>query len=215
MTDATELDLDAIRARVDAATEGPWEATPNGRILSLTWPCDDVAGWFGNKGAVVETLRNPDAEFIAHARTDVPLLLAALDEARENEAIMKAFRRRAFTAEVGHMEALTRAAAAEAALEEARTERDSVQFALDGFRGVARKDNEHLIARATAVEAEVERLRAVVERVEALRDEAERRGEESIARDFNGNPFPSVILPADLRAALDPAVPATEGGEER
>ena len=25
MTDATELDLDAIRARVEAASDGPWE----------------------------------------------------------------------------------------------------------------------------------------------------------------------------------------------
>ena len=43
----TTLDLDAIRARVEAATQGPWEHEP--------WA------------------------FIAHARTDIPALLAEVD----------------------------------------------------------------------------------------------------------------------------------------
>lgn len=77
------MTLDEIAARADAATEGPWEATPNDRIVSSTrtWPEGDpydVAGMFGHKGAVVEGCRTPDAEFIAHAREDVPRLVAAL-----------------------------------------------------------------------------------------------------------------------------------------
>lgn len=75
--------LDEIAARAELATEGPWEATPNDRIVSSTktWPEGDpydVAGMFGHKGDVVEGCRTPDAEFIAHAREDVPALLAAL-----------------------------------------------------------------------------------------------------------------------------------------
>lgn len=87
------ITLDEIAARADAATEGPWEATPNDRIVSSTktWPEGDpydVAGMFGHKGAVVEGCRTPDAEFIAHAREDVPRLVAALKavEARCDES---------------------------------------------------------------------------------------------------------------------------------
>jgi len=47
--DIEALDLDAIRARVDAATEGPWEASH---------------------------------EFAAHARTDIPALLAEVERLR-------------------------------------------------------------------------------------------------------------------------------------
>lgn len=89
-----DLDLDSIEARANAATEGPWLAhdersdlreenpdvnpmwvvahmEPNGVI----WVRDiaDIGG-----GEQDET----DAEFIAHARTDVPALVAALREAR-------------------------------------------------------------------------------------------------------------------------------------
>jgi len=84
------MTLDEIEARADAATEGPWEATPNDRIVSSTktWPEGDpydVAGGFGNRGALVEALHTPDATFIAHAREDVPRLVAAL---RAVEAVM-------------------------------------------------------------------------------------------------------------------------------
>lgn len=77
-TDASAA-LAAIRAREQAATPGPWTlwhrtkhaadvqaASPNsvgGTILHTIAPC-----WAG-----------PDAEFIAHARTDVPRLLDALE----------------------------------------------------------------------------------------------------------------------------------------
>lgn len=84
--------LDAIQARADAATEGPWDATgivddfgdweysevrhdftsPSGKI----WP-DQVLGTID--------LEEADAEFIAHAREDVPKLVKAL---REVETIM-------------------------------------------------------------------------------------------------------------------------------
>ena len=58
--------LDQIEARANAATEGPWEAHGS-LITSLTGPGGEVAEASGQ-----------DTEFIAHARTDVPDMAAAL-----------------------------------------------------------------------------------------------------------------------------------------
>jgi hypothetical protein len=69
------IDLDAVQARADAATPGPWRLTDGG------W------GEFvqDSEGRELWALRHTpevaDAEFVAHARTDVPLLVAALREA--------------------------------------------------------------------------------------------------------------------------------------
>lgn len=71
------IDLDAIRARCEAASPGPWRAT-NGLLASIV--AEVGCGWF------VETdiggssrLAAYDAAFIAHARTDVPALLAEVE----------------------------------------------------------------------------------------------------------------------------------------
>lgn len=69
----TELDLDAIEARVNAATAGPWQHDGND---GLVWPPrigDPVSG--SNEMA--------DADFIAAARTDVPALVAEIKRLRE------------------------------------------------------------------------------------------------------------------------------------
>ena len=58
--------LNEIEARANAATEGPWEAHGS-LITSLTGPGGEVAEASGQ-----------DTEFIAHARTDVPDMAAAL-----------------------------------------------------------------------------------------------------------------------------------------
>lgn len=80
------LDLDAIRARADAATEGPWETTQAQDEESTTWieaPYDDVLHHdergYGHMRENFAWMKRADAEFIAHARTDIPRLLAALD----------------------------------------------------------------------------------------------------------------------------------------
>jgi hypothetical protein len=74
--------LVAIRERTEAATDGPWTAdrdscqvdTPDGRALVLL---DDRA----------EPSRGiSDTEFIAHAREDVPWLLAIAEAARSLHA---------------------------------------------------------------------------------------------------------------------------------
>jgi hypothetical protein len=65
--------LDEIRGRLEAATPGPWW-TPNhihpAEVFSGTGLGDDVC--------VAEEMTKRDAEFIAHAREDVPKLLDAL-----------------------------------------------------------------------------------------------------------------------------------------
>lgn len=77
--------LAAIQARADAATEGPWEYI--GRNSIVTPPIDvDEADWGaeGHAGLRIHTsqdshaYRYADAAFIAHARQDVPALVAAL-----------------------------------------------------------------------------------------------------------------------------------------
>ena len=99
----SELDLDAIRARCDAATRGPWSVStltyPNGTTIvdSITgagepqW-CDYGEGegeWFTDSLVLVETDAGvygptmPDAQFIAAARTDIPALLAYVEELAE------------------------------------------------------------------------------------------------------------------------------------
>lgn len=81
------LDLDAIRERADAATKGPWHVEYCGERGYPQRVCNDAAvtvadtHWGGGGLA-------PDAEFIAHAREDVPALLAEIQQLRaELEAV--------------------------------------------------------------------------------------------------------------------------------
>lgn len=110
-------DLDALRARCEAATPGPWNVStltyPNGTTVveSITgvsepkWSDygDGEGEWFTDRLTLVETDAGhygptmPDAEFIAAARTDIPALLAHIDtlehtlaEERENVDTLRA-----------------------------------------------------------------------------------------------------------------------------
>ena len=76
MTDPRET-LAEIQARAEKATPGPWEdwggVDANGVTRAsgpITW--DDHGG---------EVFKPADADFIAHARTDVPVMAAALTAA--------------------------------------------------------------------------------------------------------------------------------------
>jgi hypothetical protein len=73
-------ELEAIRARAEGAAEGPWDSGrgdgrsatvsgPNGLGISVALPGEFYSAW------------KDTAEFVAHARADVPALLAALDSA--------------------------------------------------------------------------------------------------------------------------------------
>ena len=69
------LDRDAIRARLQAATPGPWkvcpdEATEGDLELVCQGTVDQHAG-----PICMHPLTSADAEFIAHAPTDVAALL--------------------------------------------------------------------------------------------------------------------------------------------
>jgi len=100
----SKLDLDAIEARAKAATPGPWTAdtkyasgdfglivggdlgfardgVPDGTTWKVAYVCydngdrpeDEDRAWYDEE----------DAEFIAHAREDVPALIAELRRLRE------------------------------------------------------------------------------------------------------------------------------------
>ena len=68
--------LDKIEARANAATEGPWEKSPRYKS-DCGWTVPGVSAEVTEE-LVVEAVRDADAEFIAHARTDVPDMAAAL-----------------------------------------------------------------------------------------------------------------------------------------
>ena len=68
----SELDLDAIRARAEAATVGPWYAVPVG--IHRVFAAPDVL--------VLSAGRMADARFAQCARTDIPALLAEVESLR-------------------------------------------------------------------------------------------------------------------------------------
>lgn len=77
--------LDQIAARCNAATDGPWETWQASDEESTTWidhRFGDVLNHdergHGHMRENFAWMKRDDAEFIAHARTDVPALVAAL-----------------------------------------------------------------------------------------------------------------------------------------
>ena len=85
--------LRAIRARVDAATEGPWEAFGT-TVGAFTGPgdCGGCSGLLSPEHepscywSEIAGASEPDAEFIAASRTDLPALLAAVEAVMELHA---------------------------------------------------------------------------------------------------------------------------------
>jgi hypothetical protein len=69
-----ELDLDAIEERVNEATPGPWETGMRGARKNV-YP-------LLSSDAVAYTSGTDDADFIAHAREDVPKLIAEVRRLR-------------------------------------------------------------------------------------------------------------------------------------
>lgn len=96
MTGMTRAALDAIRGRVEAATEGPWhshdfgyagEEEPSSIVVHVgrfdhsdlrTHDTETAVAWMPRW----EGQESDNATFIAHARTDVPDLLAEVERLR-------------------------------------------------------------------------------------------------------------------------------------
>ena len=78
MNDPRET-LNRIRKQADNATKGPWVCTLNGDESEVTYANAPIT-WDDHGG---EVFTEGDAEFIAHARTDVPALVAALKKVLE------------------------------------------------------------------------------------------------------------------------------------
>ena len=86
MTDTTApLDLDAIEARANAATSGPWYQGRDGRRYESSHEVFTREDMYDaeSRDAYPQAARSEDAEFIAHAREDVPALVAAVRERDE------------------------------------------------------------------------------------------------------------------------------------
>lgn len=68
------LDMDAIRQRCDQATPGPWKSYVEGRDH------DSGSSFIMTSGKDIELIGASvaDQDFIAHARQDVPQLLAEI-----------------------------------------------------------------------------------------------------------------------------------------
>ncbi len=81
------IDLDAIQARADATSPGPWKGSPTCRdaVVADAKPgqeVDEEVRYYGG-APIGESMHAADREFIAHARTDVPDLVAELRAARD------------------------------------------------------------------------------------------------------------------------------------
>ncbi|MFD5916203.1 hypothetical protein ACFVYP_06915 [Kitasatospora sp. NPDC058201] len=73
------LDLDAIQARCNAATNGPWtlhDALNGDGFPGHLWVVENLDDGPGDHHVLINIGTRDDAEFIARARTDVPALLA-------------------------------------------------------------------------------------------------------------------------------------------
>jgi hypothetical protein len=82
------LDLDAVRARANAATKGPWfwQANDKGYPQSILANDDGLV-------LVAETFTGPEhfpaeAEFIAHARTDIEALCDEVEQLQQSTAVV-------------------------------------------------------------------------------------------------------------------------------
>lgn len=86
------LDLEVIKERVERATEGSWEVMKSddkGVQIGTTWAHPQlkaavpVVTTAKSLKGVTTYIKDDDAEFIAHARQDVPALIAEVERLRE------------------------------------------------------------------------------------------------------------------------------------
>lgn len=82
-----DLDLIAIRKRVEAATPGPWEfeRISHGNPDSFSYERNDNYAFISIREDNYKKRMKAkfDAEFIAHAREDIPMLLDLVEELKK------------------------------------------------------------------------------------------------------------------------------------
>lgn len=79
MTRLTAQEIEAIRKRAESATEGPWKWDGDSLTYRKHGMLDPIV-WANQYGDI--TVEEPDAEFIANAREDIPKLLAEVEALR-------------------------------------------------------------------------------------------------------------------------------------
>ena len=80
----TEEQIAEIRARAEAATPGPWRTEWSDRDAHYRIIFNEQGNWLAEVFEEEGDEGDPfDASFIAHARTDIPHLLAALEAAEK------------------------------------------------------------------------------------------------------------------------------------
>lgn len=84
-TPLTEQQLDEIEARANTATPGPW-CTVGAEIFQGAEYTPDVSPWIGETCRASGGMGKADAAFVAHARTDVPALVAEVRRLRSELA---------------------------------------------------------------------------------------------------------------------------------
>ncbi|MEV8324590.1 hypothetical protein [Kitasatospora sp. NPDC056731] len=162
------LDLDAIQARTEDATPGPWWADDTDILVGTPDDCDPNPTWIGesaNPGTPDGGLTN--ATFIAAARTDVEQLLTRVRQLEAELVGMTDLRDRAITRQDQLRDRLDERTSdiADRALANAqlRAERDRYRTAWHSARTRATTTREHLditeLGRDRAIEA-VEQLQA-------------------------------------------------------
>lgn len=95
MSELTNKELDAIRARLQTVTPGPWVIRQEGGDITAIDSLDDQTVLAGAWNSATDNLHPlevepADAEFIAHAPTDVARLVAEVERLQaENERLAK------------------------------------------------------------------------------------------------------------------------------
>ena len=92
----TNEELTQIKERAEKATRGKWSFVPIDDSLEYF-----IVGEDGNEAVASEVFMINDAAFIAHAREDIPKLLAEVESLRKE---IEKEKRRRFIREQGYLE---------------------------------------------------------------------------------------------------------------
>lgn len=76
----TEEELSRIEALANAATPGPWEVSDSEPLNGCIWSVGPICGYDGD--ALGLRVGDPNADFVAAAREDVPKLIAEVRRQR-------------------------------------------------------------------------------------------------------------------------------------